>query len=88
MHGQTFFWNFQVIFYYKSLLPNEVVLPVYQKYFGPDYKIDYDGKFCCYICNHTSFNDILLGMTIYGCGFISKEAVKSIPCFGNIDQGL
>ena len=27
-------------------------------------------------------------MAIYGCGFISKEAVKSIPCFGTIAQGL
>ena len=43
------FLKFSGIFYYKSRLPDEVVLPVYQKYFGPEYKIDYDGKFCCYI---------------------------------------
>ena len=82
------FLKFSGIFYFKRRLPDEVILPVYQKYFGPEYKIDYDGKFSCYICNHTSFNDILLGMAIYGCGFISKEAVKSIPVFGTIAQGL
>ena len=82
------FLKFSGIFYIKRRLPDEVILPVYQKYFGPDYKIDYNGKFSCYICNHTSFNDVLLGMAIYGCGFISKEAVKSIPIFGTIAQGL
>ena len=76
------------IFYYKIRLPDEVVLPVYQKYFGKDYKIDYDGKFGCYICNHTSFNDILLAMAVYGCGFISKKGVKTFPVFGKIAQGL
>ena len=84
----SYFLRFSGIFFFKKRLPDETVLPVYQKYFGPNYKIDYDGKFCCYICNHTSFNDILLGMAIYGCGFISKEAVLRIPIFGKIAQGL
>lgn len=82
------FLRYSGIFHFKVRLPDEKVLPVYQKYFGPDYKIDYDGKVGCYICNHTSFNDILLAMTIYGCSFISKESVKSIPVFGSIAQGL
>ena len=84
----SYFLRFSGIFFFKRRFPDEEVLPVYQKYFGPDYKIDYDGKFSCYICNHTSFNDILLSMAIYGCGFISKEAVKKIPIFGKIAQGL
>ena len=84
----SYFLRFSGIFYFKRRLPDETVLPVYQKYFGPDYKIDYDGKFCCYICNHTSFNDVLLGLAIYGCGFISKEAVIRTPIFGKIAQGL
>ena len=84
----SLFLRFSGIFYFKRRLPNEEILPVYQKYFGPDYKIDYDGKFCCYICNHTSFNDILLGMAIYGCGFISKEDIIRTPIFGKIAQGL
>ena len=84
----SYFLRFSGIFFFKKRLPDETVLPVYQKYFGPNYKIDYDGKFCCYICNHTSFNDILLGMAIYGCGFISKEAVLRTPIFGKIAQGL
>ena len=82
------FLRFSGIFSYKSRLPDEDIAPIYKKYFGPDYKIDYDGKFCCYICNHTSFNDILLGMAYYGCGFISKEEVKNLPVFGKIAQGL
>ena len=82
------FLRFSGIFHFKIRLPDEEILPVYQKYFGPDYKIDYDGKFCCYICNHTSFNDILIAMANYGCGFISKLDVKSYPIFGKIAQGL
>ena len=84
----SLFLRFSGIFYRKIRLPDEKVLPIYQKYFGPDYKIDYDGKFSCYICNHTSFNDILLAMAIYGCGFISKEGVKTQPVFGRIATGL
>ena len=84
----TNFLRFSGIFFKKRRLPDEKVLPIYQKYFGPDYKIDYEGKFCCYICNHTSFNDILLSMAIYGTGFISKEGVKKMPIFGKIAIGL
>ena len=84
----SLFLRFSGIFYKKIRLPDEKILPIYQKYFGPDYKIDYDGKFCCYVSNHTSFNDILLTMAIYGCGFISKEDVKNLPVFGNISVGL
>ena len=43
----------------KKRLPDERVLPIYQKYFGPDYKIDYDSKFSCYISNHTCAYDML-----------------------------
>ena len=39
------FLRFSGIFHFKIRLPDEEILPVYQKYFGPDYKIDYDGKF-------------------------------------------
>ena len=87
-YNATNFLRFSGIFFKKRRLPDEKVLPVYQKYFGPDYKIDYDGKFGCYICNHTSFNDILLSMAIYGCGFISKAEVKKMPIFGKIAMGL
>lgn len=82
------FLRFSGIFHSKRRLPNEKIEPIYKKYFGPDYKVEYDGKFGCYICNHTSFNDILLGMAYYGCGFISKDAVKNYPIFGPIAQGL
>ena len=82
------FLRYSGIFHFKIRLPDEKILPVYQKYFGPDCKIDYDGNISCYICNHTSFNDILLAMSIYGCAFISKEGIKSIPIFGSIAQGL
>ena len=76
------------IFYKKRRLSDAQILSVYKKYFGPDYKIDYDGKFGCYLSNHTSFNDILLAMAIYGCGFISKDGVKKTPIIGNIAKGL
>lgn len=84
----SLFLRFSGIFSIQKRLPDEKVLTVYKKYFGPDYKLQYDGKFCCYICNHTSFNDILLAMRYYGCGFISKESVSNVPVFGKIAIGL
>ena len=84
----SLFLRFSGIFSFQKKLPDDKVLEVYKKYFGPDYKLQYDGKFCCYICNHTSFNDILLAMRYYGCGFISKESVSKIPVFGKIATGL
>ena len=84
----SYFLYFSGIFFKKRRLPDDQILQVYKKYFGPDYKIEYEGKFGCYICNHTSFNDILLTMAIYGCGFISKEGVKNLPIFGPIAKGL
>ena len=84
----TYFLRFSGIFFKKRRLPDAQILQVYKKYFGPDYKIEYEGKFGCYICNHTSLNDILLAMAVYGCGFISKEDVKTTPIFGPIAKGL
>ena len=69
-------------------LPDEIILPVYQKYFGPDYKIDYNAKFSCYISNHTNFFDVICGIALFGCGFVAKEAVKSVPIFGLIASGM
>ena len=77
----SYFLRFSGIFFKKRRLPENQIIQIYKKYFGPDYKIEYEGKFGCYICNHTSFNDILLAMAIYGCGFISKEEVKTTPVF-------
>jgi lysophosphatidylcholine acyltransferase/lyso-PAF acetyltransferase len=84
----SYFLYLSGIFFKKRRLPDGQILQVYKKYFGPDYKIEYEGKFGCYICNHTSFNDILLTMAIYGSGFISKEEVKNLPIFGPIAKGL
>ena len=77
------------IFVDYKRLPDEVVLPVYKKYFGPDYKLDYNGKFCCYIANHTCLLDMALAMAYLGCGFVAKEAVKKTPLFGtlNVPEG-
>ena len=72
----------------KKRLPDEIVLPVFQKYFGSEYKIDYYGKFSCYISNHTSFLDILIGMALYGAGFVGKKSVKNVPIFGDIGIGI
>ena len=69
-------------------LPDEKILPIYKKYFGPDYKIDYDGKFSCYISNHTCIYDMALAMAYLGCGFVAKEAIKKVPIFGKMNIGL
>ena len=76
------------IFVDYKRLPDEVVLPVYKKYFGPDYKLDYNGKFCCYIANHTCLLDMPLAMAYLGCGFVAKEAVKKTPLFGTLNVVL
>lgn len=72
----------------KKRLPDEKVLPLYQKYFGPEYKIDYDAKFCCYISNHTGFYDLLLAMSFYGCGFVGKEEIGDTIVFGKLSKAL
>ena len=69
-------------------LPEEEVLTVYRKYFGPDYKLDYDGKFCCYISNHTCLLDMSIAMAYLGCGFVAKEEIKKNPLFGPMNIGL
>ena len=83
-----FFLFFAGLFVDFKRLPDEEVLKVYRKYFGPDYQLDYDGKFCCYISNHTSMYDMALAMAYLGCGFVAKEAVKKIPIFGTMMVGL
>jgi 1-acyl-sn-glycerol-3-phosphate acyltransferase len=76
-----------VIADYKRL-PDEKILKVYKKYFGPDYKIDYDGKFSCYISNHTSMYDLLFAMASFGCGFVAKAAIRDTPIFGKTVSAL
>ena len=69
-------------------LPDEKILSIYKKYFGPDYKIDYDGKFSCYISNHTCIYDLIFAMAFYGCGFVAKDAVKDYFIFGKLAAAL
>ena len=76
------------IFTTKKRLPDEKILKIYKKYFGPDYKVDYDGKFSCYISNHTCAYDIIFAMAFYGCGFVGKEEIKNIPFFGKMGLAL
>jgi len=73
---------------YHHRLKDEEVEKVYKKYFGEDYKIEYNSKFSCFISNHVSFIDILLAMTYYGTGFVSKASVKNTPIFGSICSSL
>ena len=76
------------VFVKKYRLPDEKVLKIYQKYFGPDYKIDYDGKFSCYISNHSCIYDLIFGMAFYGCGFVAKHEISDIPIFGKMASSL
>ena len=68
----------------KKRLPDERVLPIYQRYFGPDYKIDYDSKFSCYISNHTCAYDMLISMASYGTGFVAKIGITEVPIIGTL----
>ena len=58
------------------------VKATYMKYFGNDYKIEYDTNYSMIISNHTSFLDTLLGMRSYGAGYIAKASVKNTPFIG------
>ena len=82
------FLKLSCIFIDKQRLTDDVVLPVYKKYFGPNYQIDYDSKFGCYISNHTCLYDLLCSMAFYGTGFVAKEAIKKVPVFGPMATAL
>ena len=72
----------------KKRLPDSQIIPVYKKYFGPDYKIDYDSKFCCYISNHTCVYDMIISMALYGTGFVAKIGITKTPIIGTLLQYL
>ena len=60
---------------------------IYKKYLGENY--DFTLKdFCCYICNHTGFFEVLYNMSEYHAGFMSKEDVLKIPFIGRISKGV
>ena len=61
---------------------------IYKEYFGNDYKIEYDSNYACFISNHISFIDSLMGMRTYGTGFLSKESVKRTPIIGPLTTSL
>ena len=84
----SIFLKFSGIIINKKRLPDEKILPIYKRYFGPDYKIDYDAKFCCYISNHTCIYDLLFAMAFYGCGFVAKDEIRETPIFGKMASSL
>ena len=57
----------------------EKIKKVYEKYLGPDYKINYDEKFCTILCNHVSFVESYFCMYRYASGFIGKLSASKIP---------
>ena len=52
---------------------------VYKKYLGPDFKLDYNKKFCTIICNHVSWVETYFCMYRYASGFIGKLTASKIP---------
>ena len=72
----------------KKRLPDEKILPIYKRFFGPDYKIDYDAKFSCYISNHTCIYDLIFAMAFYGCGFVAKDEIRETQIFGKMASAL
>ena len=78
----TLYLKFAGLLYSKTRLPDSKVLPVYQKYFGSDYKIDYDSNFACYISNHTCAYDMIISMALFGTGFTAKIGAGKIPIIG------
>ena len=84
----TLHLTFAGLFYSKKRLPDSKILPVYQKYFGPDYKIDYDSKFGCYISNHTCAYDMMISMALFGTGFVAKIGAGKVPIIGPMIKSM
>ena len=53
----------------------------YKKYLGPEWKPSYD-KPSTVICNHSSWLDTPVMMTMYSPSFIAKDSVKRLPGVG------
>lgn len=74
-----------ILFSLGNIIPNttrgdpKLIEEVYKKYLGPDFKIDYDKKFCTVICNHVSWVETYYFMFRYACGFIGKKSASKIP---------
>jgi len=62
-----------------SLGDQKLIEEVYKKYLGPDYKIDYNKKFCTIICNHVSWVENYFCMYRYASGFIGKLSASKVP---------
>ncbi len=62
-----------------SLGDQKLIEEVYKKYLGPDYKIDYNKKFCSIICNHVSWVENYFCMYRYATGFIGKLSASKVP---------
>ena len=84
----SLYLKFAGLIYKKQRFPDEKILPIYKKYFGPDYKIDYDRKFGCYISNHTCAYDMVISMALFGTGFVAKIGVTKIPVIGPFLQTI
>ena len=84
----TLHLKFAGLFYEKKRLPDSKILPVYKKYFGPDYKIDYDSKFGCYISNHTCVYDMMISMALFGTGFVAKIGASKVPIIGPMNKSM
>ena len=62
-----------------SLGDQKLIEEVYKKYLGPDYKIDYNKKFCSILCNHVSWVENYFCMYRYATGFIGKLSASKVP---------
>jgi hypothetical protein len=62
--------------------------PIYKKYLGDDYKIQFDDNYSVIISNHISWVEIVYLMNKYVPGFISKDTVKSINLVGYIAEKI
>jgi 1-acyl-sn-glycerol-3-phosphate acyltransferase len=57
----------------------------YSKYLGPDWKPDYDSS-STFVCNHSSWADILTLVLGWNLGFVAKIETKKYPLIGQIAE--
>lgn len=56
---------------------------VYKKYLGPDYDFKQE-KYSLIISNHIGYFDVILNMSVFGCGFLAMKMITCVPIGGAI----
>lgn len=61
----------------------------YESYLGPNYKNEPTPSYVpTFVCNHTSWLDVIILIVHYAPAFAAKKSLKNVPIFGLLCQYL